>query len=86
MCKEFEEFQKPLSYSLSDRHQMLQAYLSASSTGQAVFQVKDISAFYIQDVVRQCGFTESNAKVTVEMLYKGTSYKDSFLLQRTLTL
>ncbi|KAF7649573.1 hypothetical protein LDENG_00139370 [Lucifuga dentata] len=58
------------------------AYLSAGSTGQPVFQVKDGSPFYsvlyskaIQDAVRQFGFTETNTKVTVEMLYKGTLYK-----------
>lgn len=61
---------------------MLQAYLSAGLMGQAVLQVKDSCPFYaalysqaIQDVVRQYGFTETNTKVTVEMLYKGTSYK-----------
>lgn len=49
---------------------------------QAALQVKGGCPFYsalyskdIQDVVRQFGFTETNTKVTVEMLYKGTSYK-----------
>ena len=48
--------------------------------GKAVFQVKDGSPFYsglysIQDTVRQFGFTETNTKVTVEIIYKGMSYK-----------
>jgi len=50
--------------------------------GKAVFQVKDGSPFYsglyskaIQDAVGQFGSTETNTKVTVEILYKGTSYK-----------
>lgn len=50
--------------------------------GQAVLQAKDSSPFYsalynkaIQDAVRPFNFTETNTKVTLEMLYKGTSYK-----------
>lgn len=72
---------KNLCLTLSERHQLLHAYLSAGS-GEAVFQVKDGCPFYsglyskaIQDAVRQFGFTETNTKVTVEILYKGTSYK-----------
>lgn len=73
---------KNLCLTLSERHQLLQAYLSAGSMGKAVFQVKNGSPFYsglyskaIQDAVRQFDFTETNTKVTVEILYKGTSYK-----------
>lgn len=61
---------------------MLQAYLSAGSMGRAVLQVKDSSPFYsvlyskaIQHAVRQFDFTDTNTKVTVEIMYKGTSYK-----------
>ena len=73
---------KNLCHTLSERHQMLQAYLSAGSMGRAVLQVKDSSPFYsvlyskpIQGAVRQFDFTDTNTKVTVEMVYKGTSYK-----------
>lgn len=73
---------KNLCFTLSQRHQMLQAYLSAGSLGQGVLQVKDSSPFYvalysqgIQDAVREFGFSEINTKVTVEMSYKGTLYK-----------
>lgn len=80
---------KNLCQMLSERHQMLQAYLSAGSFGRDILQVKDNSPFYyiyilvllilllynegIQDAVRQFDFT--NTKVTVQMVYKGTSYK-----------
>ena len=74
---------KNLCHTLSERHQMLQAYLSAGSVGQTVLQVKGASPFYsvlysksIQDAVRQFGFTETNTKVTVEILYKGTSCRN----------
>ncbi len=73
---------KNLCLTLSERHQLLQAYLSAGSMSKPVFQDKDGSPFYsglysesIQDAVRQFGFTETNTKVTVEILEKGTSYK-----------
>lgn len=73
---------KNLCLTLSQRHQMLQAYLTADSLGQAVLQVKDSSPFYvalysgvIQDAVREFGFTETDTKVAVEMSYKGTLYK-----------
>ncbi len=78
---------KNLCLTLSDRHQMLQAYLSAGLMDQAVLQVKGGCPFYsalyskaIQDVVRQFGFTETNTKFTVEMMYKGTSYKKGHFL------
>lgn len=39
----------------------------------------------IQDAVRQFGFSETNTKITVEMLYKGTSYnKGTFLVTRNI--
>ncbi|KAK0140165.1 hypothetical protein N1851_022919 [Merluccius polli] len=73
---------KNLCLTLSERHQIFQAYLSAGPMGQVVLQVKDGSPFYsalyskaIQDAVRPFDFTEINTKVTLEMLYKGTSYK-----------
>lgn len=81
---------KNLCLTLSQRHQMLQAYLTADSLGQAVLQVKDSSPFYvalysgvIQDAVREFGFTETDTKVAVEMSYKGTLYKKGqFLVTR----
>lgn len=61
---------------------MLQAYLAAGSLGHSVLKVKDGSTFYsvlyskaIQDAVRTFDFTETNTKVTLEMMYKGTQYK-----------
>lgn len=49
--------------------------------GRAVLQAKDGSPFYslynkaIQDAVRPFDFTETNTKVTLEMICKGTLYK-----------
>lgn len=73
---------KNLCLTLSQRHQMLQAYLTADSLDKAILQVKDSSPFYvalysgvIQDAVRDFGFTETDTQVAVEMSYKGTLYK-----------
>ena len=71
---------KNLCFTLSERHQMMQAYLSAGPFGQTVLQVKGGSPFYpvlyskaIQDSVTPFSFTETNTKVTTEVLYMGTS-------------
>ena len=60
----------------------MQAYLSAGPFGQTVLQVKGGSPFYlvlyskaIEDAVTPFSFTETNTKVTTEVLYMGTSYK-----------
>lgn len=54
---------------------------------QTALQVKGGTAFYpalyskaIQDAVRPFGFTEKNTKVTVEMVYKGKTYKKGHFL------
>uniref|UniRef100_A0A096MAD3 Uncharacterized protein n=1 Tax=Poecilia formosa TaxID=48698 RepID=A0A096MAD3_POEFO len=65
----------------------LQAYVSAGLSGQTILQIKSGSPFYstlysksIQDAVRQFDFTETNTNATLEILYKGTSYKGQFLV------
>lgn len=54
---------------------------------QTALQVKGGTPFYpalyskvIQDAVRPFGFTEKNTKVTVEMVYKGKTYKKGHFL------
>lgn len=78
---------KNLCHTLSERHQMFQAYLAAGSLCQSVLKVKDGSPFYsvlyskaIQEAVQMFDFTETNTKVTVEMMYKGTQYKKGHFL------
>ncbi|XP_055021248.1 uncharacterized protein LOC129412157 [Boleophthalmus pectinirostris] len=82
---------KNLCFTLSQRHQMLQAYLSAGSLGQAVLQVEDSSPFYvalysqvIQDAVREFGFTEINTKVTVKMSYKEMDDREQSNIRRSI--
>lgn len=73
---------KNLPLTLSNQHQLLQAYLTAGSVGPQDLQMKDCSPFcselyseQINSAVVQFGFTETNAKITADVQYKGITYK-----------
>lgn len=74
---------KNLPLTLSDRHQLLQAYLTAGSMGPQDVQMKDCFCSFcselhteeINNAVLQFGFTEMNAKVTANVQCKGITYK-----------
>lgn len=78
---------KNICLTLSERHQLYQAYLSAGLGYDQVLQVKDSCVFYqslysdaIKNAVREFGFSESNTSVSTNIQYKGTSYKKGHFL------
>ena len=81
---------KNICLTLSERHQMFQAYLSAGPGCSQLLQVKDSYTFYpnlysdaIKHAVREFGFSENNTSVSTDIQYKGTSYKKgNFLVSR----
>lgn len=81
---------KNICQTLSERHQMYQAYLLAGQECSKLLQVKDSCAFYpnlysntIKHAVRELAFSESNTTVTTDIQYKGTAYKKGqFLVYR----
>lgn len=81
---------KNICQTLSERHQMYQAYLLAGQECSKLLQVKDSSVFYpslysdtIKHAVRELAFSESNTTVTTDIQYKGTAYKKGqFLVYR----
>lgn len=81
---------KNICLTLSERHQMFQAYLSDGPGCSQLLQVKDSCTFYpslyseaIKHAVRQFGFSENNTTVSTDIQYKGTSYKKGhFLVSR----
>ncbi|XP_047447613.1 uncharacterized protein LOC125012054 [Mugil cephalus] len=73
---------KNICQTLSERHQMYQAYLLAGQECSKLLQVKDSFAFYpnlysdtIKHAVRGLAFSQSNTTVTTGIQYKGTAYK-----------
>ena len=67
---------------LSEKHQMFQAYLSAGPGCSQLLQVKGSCTFYpslysdeVKHVVREFGFSEHSTSVSTDLQYKGTSYK-----------
>ncbi|CAI5685968.1 unnamed protein product [Oreochromis niloticus] len=73
---------KNLCLTLSERHQMFQAFLSAGSVSTPALQIKDCSPFYselyseqVKDAVLHFGFTESNTKIPVAVQYNGLTYR-----------
>ena len=83
-----------LYFTLSERHQMYQAYLSEGFMCDLILRVKNSTAFYpelyggsVKDAVRQFGFTENNTKVSAEVMYRGTLYKQGqFLVTHNMDL
>lgn len=81
---------KNICQTLSERHQMFQAYLSAGPGCSQFLQVKDSCTFYpdlysdaMKYAVRQFGFTGNDTSVCTEIQYKGTSYKKgNFLVSK----
>lgn len=81
---------KNICQTLSQRHQMYQAYLLAGQECSKLLQVKDSCAFYpnlysntIKHAVRELAFSEINTTVTTDIQYKGTAYKKGqFLVYR----
>jgi len=78
---------KNICLTLSERHQMFQAYLSAGPGCSQLLQVKDSCNFYsslysdsIKHAVREFGFSENNTSVSTDIQYKGTSYKKGLFL------
>lgn len=78
---------KNICLTLSERHQMFQAYLSAGPGYSQLLQVKDSCTFYpdlysdaIKHAVREFGFSENSTSVSTEIQYKGTSYKKGHFL------
>lgn len=73
---------KNICQTLSERHQMFQAYLLAGQECSKLLQVKDSCAFCptlysdrIKHAVREFSFSESYTAVTTDIQYKGTAYK-----------
>ena len=78
---------KNICLTLSERHQMFQAYLSAGPGCSQLLQVKDSCTFYpslysdaIKHAVREFGFSENDTTVSTDIQYKGTSYKKGHFL------
>lgn len=72
---------KNLCRTLSERHQLFQAYLTSGSC-PPFLQLKDSSPFYselysetVKDAVSPFKFSETQTRVSSEIQYKGTVYK-----------
>lgn len=72
---------------LSERHQMFQAYLATGGGCNQILQVKDSCTFYpslysdaIKHAVREFGFSENDTTASTDIQYKGTSYKKGHFL------
>ncbi|XP_023815110.1 uncharacterized protein LOC111948035 [Oryzias latipes] len=73
---------KNLCLTLSERHQMLQAFLSAGSMSPPALQMRDGSPFYselyseqVKTAVLHFGFTERNTKIPLDVMYNGITYR-----------
>lgn len=73
---------KNLCLTLSERHQMFQAFLSAGSVSPPALQIKDGSQFYselyseqVKGTILHFGFTERNTTIHVNVQYNGIIYK-----------
>jgi len=73
---------KNLCLTLSERHQMFQAFLSAGTVSPPTLQIKDGSPFYselyseeVKGAVLHFGFTEKNTMIPVDVQYNGITYK-----------
>lgn len=73
---------KNLCLTLSERHQMFQAFLSAGSVSPPPLQIKDGSPFYselyseqVKGTILHFGFTERNTKTPVDVQYNGIIYR-----------
>lgn len=81
---------KNICLTLSERHQMLQAYLSAGSACSQFLQVKNSCAFFpnlysetIKNAVCNFHFSGNDTSVSTEIQYKGTTYKKgNFLVSK----
>lgn len=81
---------KNICLTLSERHQMFQAYRSAGPGCSQLLQVKDSCTFYpnlysdtIKHAVREFSFSEIKTSVSTDIVYKGTSYKKgNFLVSK----
>lgn len=81
---------KNICLTLSERHQMYQAYISSGLRSNQLLQVKDSCTFYpdlysdaIKHAVKEFRFSEHNTSVSTEIHYKGTLYKKGhFLLSK----
>lgn len=78
---------KNICLTLSERHQMFQAYISAGPGCSQLLQVKDSCTFYpslysdeIKHAVREFSFSETSTCVSTGIVYKGTSYKKGHFL------
>lgn len=68
---------------LSERHQMFQAFLSAGSVTPPALQIKDSSPFYsefhsercVKDTIFNFGFTQRNTTTSVDVQHNGIIYK-----------
>ena len=81
-CARQSKNYKNLCLTLSERHQMFQAYLSAGSLSPPALQIKDSSPFYsklysqhVKNAVLQLDFTTINTKIPVDVQYNGITYK-----------
>ena len=73
---------KNLCLTLSERHQMFQAFLSAGSVSPPALQIKDGSPFYselyseqVKGTILHFGFTERNTKNPGDVQYNGIIYR-----------
>lgn len=81
---------KNLCLTLSERHQMFQAFLSAGPVSPPALQIKDVSPFYsqiyseqVKETVLHLGFTERNTKILFDVQYNGLTYrKGQFLVTK----
>ena len=89
-CARHLKIFKNICLTLSERHQMFQAYLSSGPGCSPLLRVKDSCTFYpslysdkIKHAVRGFGFSENNTSVSTDIEYKGTSYKKgNFLVSK----
>lgn len=73
---------KNICKTLSERHQMYQAYLLAGQECSKLLQVKDSCTFFsnlysdaIKHAVKEFAFSENNTTVMTDVQFKGTAYK-----------
>lgn len=84
---------KNICLTLSERHQMFQAYLSAGPGCIQLLHVKDSCTFYpslysdaFKHAVEDFGFSENNTRVSTHIQYKGTSYqKGHFVVSKMMS-
>lgn len=92
-CARHSKNFKNICQTLSEIHQMFQAYLSAGSGCSLLLQVKNSCTFVpnlysdaIKHAVSDFGLSENNIGLSTEIPYKGTSYKKGdFLVSKKMT-